>query len=264
MINLEGRVALVTGGARGNGFGMSEVLGRCGAAIAVFDIDPLLDEAVKRLNSEGIKARGYVTDITDLTAVNEGISRVIKDFGKIDILINNAGIARLCKFEDMTDEIRDLHFNINLFGAWNVTKGVIKHMVENRYGRIINISSVTGPKVCDPGFTAYATTKAALIGFTKALAVEYALCGITVNAILPGYILTPMVRRSAEESNPQDPQSVIDGIAAGIPMKRLGETRELGELAAFLASDCAAYITGTEQIFDGGSTLPETMTMGVK
>ena len=264
MISLEGRTAIITGGARGNGYGMAQVLGQCGAKIAIFDIDKTLSEAAETLCRDGIDAKGYEVDITDKKAVQNGVDAVLRDFGKIDILINNAGIARLCKFEDMPDDLRDIHFRINILGAWNCTHAVIKHMLQNQYGRIINISSVTGPKVCDSGFTAYATSKAALTGFTKSLAVEYALQGITVNAILPGYILTPMVKKSAEESNPADPQSVIDGIAAGIPMKRMGETRELGELAAFLASDCAAYITGTEQIFDGGSTLPETMTMGVK
>jgi len=164
----------------------------------------------------------------------------------------------------MSDELRDFHFNINIIGAWNCTKSVIPYMIGSGYGRIINISSVTGPRVCDSGFTAYATSKAALIGFTKSLAVEYASRNITVNAILPGYVLTPMVRKSAEESNPENPQSVIDGIASAIPMGRMGSTRELGELVAFLASDNAAYITGTENIFDGGSTLPETHCMGVR
>lgn len=264
MISLKGRTAIITGGARGNGYGMAQVLGQCGANIAIFDIDRTLSEAAETLCQEKINAKGYEVDITDKAAVQNGVDAVLRDFGKIDILINNAGVARLCKFEDMSDDLRDMHFRINILGAWNCTQAVIKHMIQNQYGRIINISSVTGPRVCDSGFTAYATSKAALIGFTKSLAVEYALQGITVNAILPGYILTPMVKKSAEESNPENPQSVIDGIAAGIPMKRMGEVRELGELAAFLASECASYITGTEQIFDGGSTLPETMTMGVK
>lgn len=263
MIDLSGKTAVITGGARGNGFGMAEVLGELGADINIFDIDSSLKDSVKKLTDKGIKATGYEIDITKMEQVEDGVSNIIKENGKIDILVNNAGIARLSKFEEMSDELRDLHFNINVIGAWNCTKAVISYMLEKNYGRIINISSVTGPMVCDSGFTAYATSKAALIGFTKSLAVEYANKGITVNSILPGYIYTPMVQKSAEESNPANPQSVIDGIAEGIPMKRLGETKELGQLVAFLASDCAAYITGTQNVFDGGSTLPETHSMGV-
>lgn len=263
MRDFNGKTAVITGGARGNGLGMAEVLGEYGASVMILDIDSSLQDSVKMLCAKGIRAKGYSVDITKKEQVDACIEEILGECSHIDILINNAGVSRLAKFEEMTDELRDFHFQINVFGAWNVTKAVIPNMIENQYGRIINISSVTGPRVCDSGFTAYASTKAALIGFTKALAVEYAQKNITVNAILPGYIYTPMVQRSAEESNPSNPQSVIDGIAAGVPMKRLGTTRELGELAAFLASDEAAYITGTENIFDGGSTLPETMTMGV-
>ncbi len=271
MRDLHGRTAIITGASRGNGYGMAKVMGEYGASIAVFndvskekpESEKNLYAAVESLKKCGINAKGYAVDVTDVQSVETGVSEVIKDFGKIDILVNNAGIARLCKFEDMTDEIRDLHFNVNILGAWNCTRAVINNMLENNYGRIINISSVTGARVCDSGFSAYAATKAAMIGFTKALAVEYAGRGITCNAILPGYIYTEMVRKSAVESNPINPESIIRGIEEGIPMKRMGRTEELGELAAFLASEGAAYITGTENIIDGGSTLPETGTMGV-
>lgn len=271
MINLKGRVAIITGGSRGNGLGMAKVLGKYGATIAIFndisDKKPqsslTLKKAVNELKNMGIAVKGYRVDVTNKKEVEQGVNEVLTDFGRINILINNAGIARLCKFEEMSDELRDIHLNINIIGAWNCTRAVIPHMIKETYGRIINISSVTGPLVCDSGFTAYATSKAALIGFTKSLAVEYATRGITVNAILPGYIYTEMVQKSAEESNPENPKAVIDSIATGIPMKRLGRTEELGELAAFLASDAAAYITGTQNVFDGGSTLPETNVMGV-
>src|SRR5699024_3544537 len=122
---------------------------------------------------------------------------------------------------------------------------------------------VTGPMVADSGEVAYATTKAAILGFTKALAAELVTDGIRVNAILPGYIRTPMVDGMAKETNPGNPESVVEGIAAGIPMGRLGTIEELGELAAFLASDESSYITAQGIVIDGGSTLPETMSMGV-
>ena len=136
-------------------------------------------------------------------------------------------------------------------------------MIKNKSGKIVNLSSVTGPMVADSGEVAYATTKAAILGFTKALAMELVNEGINVNAIMPGYILTPMVENMAKLSCPENPQSVVDGIAEGIPMGRLGTIQELGELAAFLASDEASYITGQGIVIDGASTLPETKTMGV-
>ena len=125
------------------------------------------------------------------------------------------------------------------------------------------MSSVTGPIVADPGEVAYATSKAAVLGFTKSLAAELVKDKIRVNAIMPGYVATPMVEGMAKESNGSNPESVVEGIAKAIPMKRLAEPEEIGELAAFLASGEASYITGQGIVIDGGSTLPETMTMGV-
>ena len=162
----------------------------------------------------------------------------------------------------MDDELRDYHFDINIIGTWNVTKAVLPNMIKNNYGSIINLSSVTGPMVADSGEVAYATTKAALLGFTKSLAREVVDNNIRVNAIMPGYIRTPMVDNMAKLSNPDNPEEVIDGIAGAIPMKRLGKIEELGELAAFLASSESSYITAQGIVIDGGSTLPETLTMG--
>ena len=136
-------------------------------------------------------------------------------------------------------------------------------MVKNKYGRIVVMSSVTGPMVADEGETAYATTKAALWSFTKTLAREVAKDGITVNAICPGYILTPMAEQIAKESEPKNPDSVIEGIAKGVPLGRLGDKHEIGELATFLCSEESSYITGTQIVIDGGSTLPETVSVGV-
>ena len=135
--------------------------------------------------------------------------------------------------------------------------------MKNRKGSIVNLSSVTGPMVADSGEVAYATTKSALQGFTKSLAAELVTDGIRVNCIMPGYIHTPMVDNMAKISVPDNPQSVIDGIEVAIPMKRMGTIEELGELAAFLASEESSYITAQGIVIDGGSTLPETMVMGV-
>jgi NAD(P)-dependent dehydrogenase (short-subunit alcohol dehydrogenase family) len=125
------------------------------------------------------------------------------------------------------------------------------------------MSSVTGDMVADPGEVAYATSKAALVGFTKSLAVELAPLGITVNAICPGYVLTPMAEAIAKQSNAENPDAVLRGIANAVPLKRLADPTEVGHLAAFLASPGAAYITGAQMVIDGGSTLPETVSVGV-
>ncbi len=257
-MKLENKVAIVTGGAMGNGLGIVKVFLKEGAKVAILDYDEKLKETLENLNSE--KVIGYNVDIRDVNKVNEIIKNINSKWGNIDILVNNAGVCRLKPFMEMTDELRDFHFDINIKGTWNVTKATLPYMEK---GSIINLSSVTGPMVADSGEVAYATTKAALIGFTKGLAAELANKNIRVNAIMPGYIMTPMVENMAKETNEENPKSVIDGIANVIPMKRLGTIEELGNLAAFLASEESSYITAQDIVIDGASTLPETMTMGV-
>ena len=257
-MKLENKVAIVTGGAMGNGLGIVKVFLKEGAKVAILDYDEKLKETLENLNSE--KVIGYNVDIRDVNKVNEIIKNINSKWGNIDILVNNAGVCRLKPFMEMTDELRDFHFDINIKGTWNVTKATLPYMEK---GSIINLSSVTGPMVADSGEVAYATTKAALIGFTKGLAAELANKNIRVNALMPGYIMTPMVENMAKETNEENPKSVIDGIANAIPMKRLGTIEELGNLAAFLASDESSYITAQGIVIDGASTLPETMTMGV-
>ena len=258
-MKLKGKIAVVTGGAMGNGLGITEVFLKEGAKVAILDYSDELSKTVTKLTNEGFDVTGYQADIRDMRKVSEILKQIYQKYGNIDILVNNAGVCRLETFMQMNDELRDFHFDINIKGTWNVTKATVPYM---KQGSIINLSSVTGPMVADSGEVAYATTKAALIGFTKALAMEFADKNIRVNAIMPGYVMTPMVEGMAKETNPDNPQSVIDGIAAAIPMKRLGTIEELGNLAAFLASDESTYITGQGIVIDGGSTLPETMTMG--
>ncbi len=176
--------------------------------------------------------------------------------------MNNAGVCRLGSFLDMSDEDRDFHIDINIKGVWNVTKAVLPEMIARKDGRIVMMSSVTGDMVADPGETAYALTKAAIVGLTKSLAVEYAQSGIRVNAIC-------RIRSHANggkhcrQSNPEDPESVLTEMAKAIPMRRLADPLEVGELAAFLASDESSYLTGTQNVIDGGSTLPETVSVGI-
>ena len=162
----------------------------------------------------------------------------------------------------MTDQIRDQHINVNIKGVWNTCQATIKPMLKQRAGAIVIASSVTGDLVADAGEAAYAMTKAALVGLTKALAVEYADRNIRVNCSQLGYARTPMVEKMALESNPQHPEVPIQDIAAAVPMKRLAKPQEVGELFAFLGSDESSYLTGSQIVIDGGSTLPETMSMG--
>ena len=262
-MNLEGKIAVVTGGAMGNGKGIVEALLNYGASVIILDKAESLTETVNEFAALNKKVLGIRVDISEISALEQTVDIIKKYYDHIDILVNNAGICKLETFEKMSLELRDLHFDINIKGTWNVTKVLLPLLRASKKASIINLSSVTGEMVADSGEVAYATTKAALIGFTKALAREEVDYGIRVNAILPGYIRTPMVEGMAKESNPSDPESVINGIAGFIPMKRLGTPLELGELACFLASDLSSYITGTSIVIDGGSTLPETMTVGV-
>lgn len=256
-MKLKDKIAVVTGGAMGNGLGIVKEFLKEGAKVAILDYSDELQKTLDDLNSENVC--GYKVDIRNNEKVKNVMKRINDRFEKIDIVVNNAGVCKLETFENMDDDLRDYHFDINIKGTWNVTKAALPYM---KKGSIINLSSVTGPRVADSGEVAYATTKAAILGFTKALAAELAEKGIRVNAILPGYILTPMVENMAKEAH-NSPQSVIDGIAKAIPMKRLGTIEEIGALAAFLASDEASYITAEGIVIDGGSTLPETMTMGI-
>lgn len=162
----------------------------------------------------------------------------------------------------MDDATRDFHIDVNIKGVWNTCKAVIPYMLKQGGGSIVIASSVTGDIVADAGEAAYAMTKAALVGLTKCLAVEYAGRNIRVNCSQLGYARTPMVEKMAVESNPENPEAAIAAIAAGVPMRRLAKPIEVGELFAFLGSDESSYLTGSQIVIDGGSTLPETMSIG--
>lgn len=258
MGNLDGRVAIVTGGAQGIGNGSAKVLAARGATVILADYAESVVDAAKEIREMGLKAQAKQVDVSSLEAVTRMTDEVLAEHGKIDILFNNAGVNRRARFENVDIQVRDFIFGVNIYGVWNMTRAVYPHMLEAGYGRIINTSSVTGVKVVDEGQTTYAITKGAVMGFTKALAYEAAEHGITVNAILPGWVRTPMVEKSAKNSRPEDPESAMRDMAKFIPMKRLCRTEEIGDLVAFLASDDAKYITGTSVTIDGGSTLPET------
>lgn len=258
MGRLKDKVAIVTGASRGNGEGAAWVMAREGAIVVLTATSGQVHETAANIREHGHKTISFNMDVTKPNEVDDVVQRVLAEFGKVDILVNNAGVYTSAALVDLTDEVRDKQFDVNIKGVFICTKAVLTHMIERKYGKIVNISSVTGPLVADPGETAYAATKGAILGFTRALAVEVAKYGINVNAICPGYILTPMVKAGAARINPKDPESVLTLIAKGVPMGRLGTIEELGELVVFLASDESKYITGTPIILDGGNTLPET------
>ncbi|RLA52511.1 MAG: short-chain dehydrogenase [Gammaproteobacteria bacterium] len=262
MGKLDGKVAVITGGAMGMGFGSARVMADQGAKIALFDFSETVYKTAESLNDEGYEVLAFKLDVRIAQNLKDGCKSVAEHFGKIDILVNAAGIGVQKYFLDASDEFRDLNLDINYKGTWNACKAVIPYMLEGKYGKIVNFCSVTGCLVVDPGMTAYAATKGAILAFTKALAVEFAPNNITVNAILPGMIDTPMTDKSCREACPEDPQSIKDSIAEHVPMKRLGTIEEAGKVTAFLASDDSSYITGTSIVFDGGNTLPETPGSG--
>ena len=261
MGKLDKKVAIVTGAAMGNGCGAANKLAEHGANVMLFDVDKSVFDTAKKISEKyGVTAEAFIVDVRKQPEIKTAVDAVISKYAKIDILVNNAGVCNVVPFMEMSDEVRDRMFDINIKGVWNCTKTVIPHMVKANYGKIVNMSSVTGPMVVDTGETAYATTKAAIWGFTKAVAVEFAKSNITSNAVCPGYIFTPMAQSIAKESNPENPQSVLDGIASAVPMERLGTIEELGDVVSFLACDESRYITGTQIVIDGGSTLPESFS----
>jgi hypothetical protein len=253
---LEGKVAVVTGAARGNGEGISRALAGHGATVALWDILDLVEETAGGISSSGCRTAAFKVDISVPAMVNAATQGVIKRFEKIDILVNNAGIVVMAPFLETTDEMRDRVIDVNLKGPWNCTRAVLPTMMERGYGKIVNVSSVSGPRVCAAGFTAYGASKGGVSGFTRALALEVAEYNITVNAILPGYVDTPMLRGGAREMG-IDENEFVRLLAQTVPLKRLGSIQEIGDLAVFLASDESKYITGQEIVFDGGNIIQE-------
>lgn len=263
MKKLEGKTAIITGASKGIGEGIARVFARYGAKLVLAARSDAVEKLAKELTDSGYEAIGVKTDVSDKESVNNLVKTAIEKYQTIDILVNNAGVCVLGDLLSCSDEQRDYHINVNINGVWNVTKAVAPYMIKNKSGKIVVMSSVTGDMVADPGEAAYAMTKSALVGFTKAAARELAEYNITVNAICPGYVMTPLVEGMARQSCLEDPQSVIDGIASAVPLKRLANPEEIGELAAFLSCYESSYITGTQIVIDGGSTLPETSTMGI-
>lgn len=263
MKKLEGKVAVITGAAVGLGKGIATVYAKYGAKLCMIDLLPEVEETAKELREKyNTEIITYIGDVSKKDNMEEAVNKAVEKFGEVNVACCNAGVCRLAPFEEMTDEMRDFHIDVNIKGVWNTCKAVIPHMLKQGGGSIVIASSVTGDIVADAGEAAYALTKSALVGLTKCLAVEYADRHIRVNCSQLGYARTPMVEKMAVESNPNDPESAIQDIAVGVPMKRLADPLEVGELFAFLGSNESSYLTGSQIVIDGGSTLPETMSIG--
>ena len=243
-MDLKGKIAIVTGAAQGIGKVIALGLAKCGADIAVSDInEDSLNAAVKEIEALGRKAIAVKMDVSSLKDCEEMVKKTIDAFGKVDILINNAGITRDTVLLRMKEEQWDQVIQVNLKGTFNCTKAVIRSMFKQKSGKIINISSVTGA-MGNAGQANYSASKAAVMGFTKSIAREYAHCGITVNAVAPGFIKTAMTDAIPEKDR--------DAMISIIPAKRLGLPEDVADTVCFLASDMANYITGQVIHINGG------------
>ena len=252
-INFENQVCVVTGAGSdsGIGFNTAAILGDLGGRIAIISTTDRIYERAEELKKSGVDARGYIADLMDREQVRKIAGEIIRDFGHIDVLVNNAGMTQVggeedfAYFTDVTYESWDLSINRNLNITFNVTKELLPYMIENNYGRIVNVSSVTGPVVSNPGEAAYSAAKAAVVGMSRSLAIEVGKYNITVNNVLPGWIGTA----SQTESEAQG--------GLNTPMKRSADGKEVANAIVFLASREASYITGEALVVDGGNTIQE-------
>jgi len=244
-MRLSGKVALVTGSARGIGRAIAEVFCAEGATVVVNDVgsDAGARETLAALEAAGGKGTVEMFDVSDAAQVDAGVKSILAVHGRIDVLVNNAGITRDNLLLRMSEEEFDAVIRVNLKGTYLLTKTVTRHMMKQRSGKVVNISSVVG-MMGNAGQSNYAAAKAGIIGFTKAAARELASRNITVNAIAPGFIQTAMTAAL--------PEAVQKAFLAQIPLGRFAEPREVAELALFLASDASSYITGQVVGINGG------------
>lgn len=242
MSEFKGQVAVVTGAARGIGRSIAERLGRAGATVVCTDVmDPA--ETVASITDAGGQADGMVFDVTDGQATAEAVAAIHSGHERLDILVNNAGITRDQLIIRMkVDDWRRV-LNINLDGVFNITQPTAKLMVRQRFGRIVNVASIVG-LMGNAGQTNYAASKAGLIGFTKSLARELGARNVTVNAVAPGFIETPMTDKLTDEQR--------KALLANVAIPRLGVPEDVAEAVAFLAGPTASYITGVVLNVSGG------------
>lgn len=243
-MSLQGKVAVVTGAAQGIGRAIAETLARHGADVVVADLDPgRSQETVEAVSKLGRRALNIKVNVADWNDVKSMTDQVLKDWGKIDILVNNAGVTRDGLLVRMKEEDWNLVIQVNLNGTFHCTKAVLQPMTKQRYGRIVNISSIVGV-MGNAGQANYAASKAAVIGFTKTIAREYASRMVTVNAVAPGFIDTAMTQGL--------PAEVKETLQKQIPLGRLGQPSDVAEAVRFLVSEEAGYITGQVIHVNGG------------
>ena len=254
MGRFDGRVAVVTGAARGIGFGTATRFAEEGASVAILDLDEAsaAEAAAKLPLVDGAKAVGIGTDVSDTESANAAVERVVAELGGIHILVNNAGVTRDNLLFKMTDDDWDLVMNVHLRGAFLMTRAAQKHFVAQKYGKIVNLSSVSA--LGNRGQANYSAAKMGIQGFTRTLGIELGRYGVNANAIAPGFIATEMTDATAARLG----VSVEDFRAAAAdmnPVKRVGYPEDIAAAAAFLCSDEASYITGQTLYVDGGAKL---------
>ncbi len=241
------KVSLITGAAQGIGLATALKFAAEGAIVIVCDMNPAsVDAAVAQCRALGATAEGFVADVTNRAAIDDLVTRVMAQFGRIDVLVNNAGITQDARLQKMTIEQFDKVIDVNLRGVFHCAQAVADIMVAQGSGVILNASSVVGI-YGNFGQTNYAATKFGVIGFTKTWSRELGPKGVRVNAVAPGFITTPMVAAM--------PEKVLQDLVAKVPLKRLGKPEDIANVYAFLASDEASYINGAVIEVSGGMSL---------
>lgn len=256
LLNLNGKAAIVTGGAKGIGFGIAYRLAEAGAKVLVADNDqPAAQNAVQQLTSKGWIAEAFTVDVSDETAVKSMVDTCKQKFGSVDVLVNNAGIYPPAPIAQMSKEDFERVIDVNLRSVFLTTKYAGDVMKQQKGGRIINITSIDALHPSMVGLAHYDASKHGMWGFTKNSALELAADNIWVNAVAPGGINTPGVAAMSKGASAEQMEATTKAFMAKIPMHRFGEPDEIGKVVLFLASDMASYMTGEQIVVDGGALL---------